>query len=139
MSWLLALFCLGCSEPAEPILRGYKHEAAQVSSTSNAPVASTEQAASREPKQSENPVLEAVDRHAQAAKLPLNLTLPQDLQVPHNYNPRSGALPNLFKVESDQGISLSGRLYWEEAETAEETPFLDSINGAGLEIRISTP
>lgn len=140
MSWLLVLICIGCSEPGEPILRGSK--------TTSAPSAPAQPEASEAQQQEVSVRQEAASAHHSSAeeavvliKRPLNLSLPAELMAPNPpLTPAQAPLPNLFQRSEDApGMSLSGRLYWDETEHAEEVPILDSINGAGVEIEIRTP
>ncbi|GGY31444.1 hypothetical protein GCM10011297_00170 [Bacterioplanes sanyensis] len=143
VSWLLVLICIGCSEPGEPILRGSK--TLSEPSAPAQPVAAAMEVkgdAGAEPSVAEGdqPAKDTKDTKV-STRRPLNLSLPAELAVPNHQLPTNMApLPDLFQRTDDiPGMSLSGRLYWDETEHAEEVPILDSINGAGVEIEIRTP
>lgn len=141
VSWIFALVCMGCSEPSEHILRGHKHDAAIYNEIAG-DAASTSKSESVVPLQPahDEQVSEVVEMASVKQRRPLNLTLPKELLEETSAERLANPFPNLFRDEdASRKMSLSGTLYWDETEQAEEVPILESINGAGLEIKILTP
>lgn len=139
VSWIFALVCMGCSEPSEHILRGQKHDAAIYNEVAVDRTGTTASVVRPQPAQNEQES-EAVEMVNAKQRRPLNLTLPKELLEDTSAEQLVSPFPNLFRDEDASGrMSLSGTLYWDETEQAEEVPILESINGAGLEIIILTP
>ncbi len=73
-------------------------------------------------------------------KPPLNLSLPRENWGDGSYRSRSNVLPDVFARRiPEQGMNLSGKLYWDESEEARTRPIEETIKGAEVKLQFYLP
>lgn len=73
-------------------------------------------------------------------KPPLNLSLPKENWGDGNFRSRSNVLPDVFvRRIPEQGMNLSGKLYWDESEEARTRSIEETIKGAEVELQFYLP